>query len=243
MACLFGLAMLVGGHGNGYAASGIGIEEFRKQRPENFYRSVLSTNVAVCSAVLNSLNEPYTRGKSAREDARVLMYVPQLIDRWQEKRVNWTDATGKEIVENKEQLIVDINNDGLPDAIYRWPLAIGVAISDSLAVSITAGEEELSDAPLSEGTFRRILQLDGQEGPSGRVEFTNETVNAKTSGAVVAFHGFYWWDAIAIDGRSYLVASDTRYWEPTATTSVLAYEAARKLDLICQFQGVVPITE
>lgn len=214
--------------------------EFRKLRPANFFREEFSRDELVCGPILESLNEPYRRAQGPREEQHSLMYTSYLLDGWRRKQVNWVNADGRSTRPTKDQLIVDINNDGRKDSVYRSRSSLSGIISEYLAISLDPTEDELSDRVLSYDAFRRILEPANPEASGGPVSFTRKTIDVPQ--AEIPDHDLFWWEVISLNGRSYLMASDAVYWNATAVNSVLEYRDPPRLSLICQFRGILDIT-
>lgn len=215
--------------------------ELRAHRPEDFYIQIYTRDETVCGPIPASLNEPYTRRQGPREEQMVLMGPRHLIDGWREKRVNWIDAKGEPLVWRMSQLIVDIDNDGQNDALYRWTGSLSSTIFDEVVVSLAPSQDELSDATLSHEAFKEILGSvpEGDIAPTGFLKLSRKTIDV--SEADLPSHGLYWFEALSIGIRNYLIASDAVHWRSTAVTSVLEFQTTRSLRLICQFRGAIDI--
>ncbi|MGH6938342.1 hypothetical protein [Hypericibacter sp.] len=239
--CLLGIAMLGlwCAPSTCWAEDSITAAEFWKQRPANFFREVLARDATVCGSILQSLNQPYTRAAGPRQSQRLLMHTSYLLENWRKIHVNWVTADGRSVLQSKEQLIADVNNDGRKDAIYRWKGSLSGTVSEDMAVSLNPTEDELFGAELSFDSFREILEPTDVGASGGPVIFTKRTVHAPQ--AEISDDQLYWWEVISWRGTQYLMSSKVLYWQPTAVTSVLQYFSPTSLGLVCQFRGALNI--
>lgn len=169
------------------------------------------------------------------------MYTPYLAGPWREREVNWVNADGRSTVLKVSQLIVDLNNDGRDDAVYRWIGTIHGTDFDTLVVSTAPSPDELSNTPFSYEAFKAILGPvpEGDVASRSFLKVSTQTVDAP-AGRIVN-DTFYWYEVINVQSKNYLMSSNVIYWRPTVITSVFKFATTRSLKLVCQFRGAVDI--
>jgi hypothetical protein len=220
--------------------------DFVFQRPANFYALTFDDKRDVCEPILDSLNQPYaaqTRGED--NTTGPLMHNAFLMNVWREKRYDpgIPDSTGQPFMKKADQALVDINNDGREDAIYREDSMVSSVLFHLVLLSLSPREDELSTKVLSAERYREIV---GPVSSSDKISSNLLLISPNTvdpTGRENAINHEYYVDILEIADKRYLIASRAIFWKPTAVTILLEVTDSRHLRLVCQFTGKHNLTE
>lgn len=234
--------------------SSIPLVEFQAERPEDFFTPHIDRDQPLCAAVLGSLSRRYSY-KSGDDPWDTLIHTDFARQDWRRKEYLAPDPfiSGTFRKANWSQLIIDLNNDGAVDAVYRLLGGSERVPYQILILSSPPKPDELSNEPLALGRFEEIWggrpQNDVISFPVARNEIavTGETVFPRN--VALRWTGEQLKQIISVRGRNYVLAADAVYWVPKtsltaphlASVTVLSVESTRRIEVLCQFVGKEPI--
>lgn len=209
-------------------------------RPAGFYSLSFSKDPERCNLLEGALNEPYGAGASPLWVPLALMGNRHLAAAWATREFVVApegNADGGEARRERAiQAIIDLDNDGEPNAVYRRFGSISGHEIESLIVSGAPSPEEMSGNPIP---YPRYLEIIGTETPNLSDTLSNLVIiNVATStpNNDEFYDPYYFYEIVVIKDRRYILAARSSYWN-RPRVSMFEYRSPHQLSLICQFKA------
>jgi hypothetical protein len=140
-----------------------------------------------------------------------------------------------------ELAIVDLNNDGQLDAVYRKKEDTSGHTIEYLAVSSPVVLEQLLPQQLSYDRYLEIVGDLSQDHSfplqSNLVWLHPKTTTPANSIYFIDGNDDYFFDIIQFEGKFYILAASVVTTSQAQRVFVLEYESPRALAMLCQFRG------
>ena len=209
----------------------IDIGELNKGRPVGFYRSMVEIEPSVCQPLLSSLNKPQEVSFQSKNFSTDILLGNEF-------SVTWTDLQWIYGPEPVSRTVVDLNNDGVRDVIYRKGAYMGESFFYRLHWTDSFPEEEKTFTLERE---REVFGKKTEDTPNkfifeNDVVITNKSVPQSLPESMKLPWGAFF-DIVRVKGRYLVTLTDSKYWDRQLRVFVFRSHSKREHSLMCVFSS------
>jgi hypothetical protein len=203
-------------------------------RPADFYRLTINNHSEICTRLGQALRAPRLASAKppGREHFRELLLGNEF-------SIAWTPLQGPK---SPERAMVDLNNDGRPEVLYR----VVLSLSREFDVLIWADTAPAIETEFPPERFREVrgrkLQAPWQEHWDGVVYLYARTIRNVPADAKWDFRKLVFVDVAMVNGTPILLAGSEASTNPTRVVALQAHER-RDQSIVCLFENYKASTD